>query len=1087
MSATASATAENETNGKRVSLRLPGLPASPGSLSMPLQTVPADKINAQIAATIKRSYPSSHFSKGLYLKKHGQKDEALLEFIKAVQENPREVRAFFEQAKLFEELGKPKLARSALEQALSINPSYADARSKLMTLYFSQGDFLAAAGQLGKMVEGPKVQVKTKSKPTLKQTPPPPSTSLPGLMQMTHGFLPEPPVPPPTLEPPQTVQADSSPSPSPVQEPAMIPGLPAALSAINVPPAETAAVTPAPSTAAVSNPQKGSFWDRLPALPMPSLTNSVAKALGSIHFSMPAIGFKREEKTQGGDPEVLKLLRERNKGETLQTETKIKTGEDKDKPVAIEPDVVKVALADKTNDGTTNPAPAQDLNKLLASMGVKNEIKMPVAPTARTKDMSGQLQKIADYNKNTLFEKKSLWESFCEQAGAVIPQWSKISIPFLSSSAKNEKDGESEPKTPEEIDKIAVRHDKPAVMEVSPGIIAPPEPEKMAEAQPLPLPVEINNILANFGTPEAIEKAAARRAFEEPLKASDKAPPDAPSPQDLNDVLAKFDSSTSNSATLPAPSDASSLTVQNAVLPTPTNHLATAMNLTEPKTPTKLPETSPKDVPQAKPVALLPNLNALPALPKVQQKEQHRGFGFSLPNPFRVFSQRDHLVPEPQLAIKTFAQTNPTPAPIPSKIDESLSLPQPVNSLATNINPDAPVPKDVRDVLNKMNRRNPLPALDSGIDDGRGDLPEPQKLMALNVSGKLPELPQQNSETERIQTIPQPSQLASPDQGQIPKLVSPKPVNTDRGGFSLPALFRGIFPSQASDQTSPQPLNHTADFRTRVEGPGPIPVNIAEAGKNLPQPVSLGNDAAGIGPVVDAPGPIPAAVQFIMESIDSLVKPTNPPEQLTAHAQPISGPPNPASLDQTPAVLTAPRFDEMPKAELNPPQGNTYKYLKPSLDPRAQYFDTTQRRTIQPVEQSKLVEREKPKLPEDDYTKRMKYLLENGTVNLKPGEGFMFSEETGEGTLYMEGKDTIRRKIAEPKNHDAVVRARRPDIIKPRDLQYELALLGKILGPAKQTGPKVGDQKAVQSGPTIDSLLNQSQGFWSWLQDSFKK
>lgn len=95
--------------------------------------------------------PSLHFRKGMFLRKRGNKDAALIEFLKAVEENPHQTRAYYEQALIFKEKGYPKLAQSALEQALAVDPHCSDARMLLATIFFESGNLSHAASELGHM------------------------------------------------------------------------------------------------------------------------------------------------------------------------------------------------------------------------------------------------------------------------------------------------------------------------------------------------------------------------------------------------------------------------------------------------------------------------------------------------------------------------------------------------------------------------------------------------------------------------------------------------------------------------------------------------------------------------------------------------------------------------------------------------------------------------------------------------------------------------------------------------------------------------------------------------------------------------
>lgn len=123
----------------------------------------------------------------------------------------------------------------------------------------------------------------------------------------------------------------------------------------------------------------------------------------------------------------------------------------------------------------------------------------------------------------------------------------------------------------------------------------------------------------------------------------------------------------------------------------------------------------------------------------------------------------------------------------------------------------------------------------------------------------------------------------------------------------------------------------------------------------------------------------------------------------------------------------------------------------------------------------------------DPWVTRMKYLAEHGTASLGPGEAFMFSEETGEGVMFLPGGKTIRRSIAAARDAEEVARARRPDILGPGELQYNLSLLGKILPRRDETEKKPeGSADQPFTGLSVDDLMNKSQGLWGWVKDVLK-
>jgi hypothetical protein len=133
--------------------------------------------------------------------------------------------------------------------------------------------------------------------------------------------------------------------------------------------------------------------------------------------------------------------------------------------------------------------------------------------------------------------------------------------------------------------------------------------------------------------------------------------------------------------------------------------------------------------------------------------------------------------------------------------------------------------------------------------------------------------------------------------------------------------------------------------------------------------------------------------------------------------------------------------------------------------------------------------------PTDQWTKRLKYLAENGTGDLAQGEAFMYSEETGEATLFLPDGRRIRRTIATARDNHEVVAERRPELLKPQDGIINLALLGKLLPTQSAPKPKpvplaesVLTQAAKDSANTqsatfnADNLMGRSDGFWGWIK-----
>ncbi len=147
--------AEPESKPKRsLAMTLPLAPA-PHPVAHPIaRHKPLSQ--AMLRKKAAAAYPSTHFDKGQYYKSKGDVNAALIEFLKASQENPRLVRAFYEQALIFRQKHYLKLAESSLEQALAVKPDYQDARILLATIRIDQGDVGAAMKELSRSL-GPQV------------------------------------------------------------------------------------------------------------------------------------------------------------------------------------------------------------------------------------------------------------------------------------------------------------------------------------------------------------------------------------------------------------------------------------------------------------------------------------------------------------------------------------------------------------------------------------------------------------------------------------------------------------------------------------------------------------------------------------------------------------------------------------------------------------------------------------------------------------------------------------------------------------------------------------------------------------------
>ncbi len=117
------------------------------SMSTPVST-PAPAVVPGLKPTTSSITLSKHFDQGLVYKKSGDVNRALIEFLQAIKENPRCIRAFYEQALIFRSKGYPKLAESSLCQALAVDPSFREARILLATVRLEAGNTGGAAQEL---------------------------------------------------------------------------------------------------------------------------------------------------------------------------------------------------------------------------------------------------------------------------------------------------------------------------------------------------------------------------------------------------------------------------------------------------------------------------------------------------------------------------------------------------------------------------------------------------------------------------------------------------------------------------------------------------------------------------------------------------------------------------------------------------------------------------------------------------------------------------------------------------------------------------------------------------------------------------
>ncbi len=133
-----------------------------------------------------------------------------------------------------------------------------------------------------------------------------------------------------------------------------------------------------------------------------------------------------------------------------------------------------------------------------------------------------------------------------------------------------------------------------------------------------------------------------------------------------------------------------------------------------------------------------------------------------------------------------------------------------------------------------------------------------------------------------------------------------------------------------------------------------------------------------------------------------------------------------------------------------------------------------------------------PQVPDDEWTKRLRYLNEHGTSTLKKGEAFMFYEDTGEAVLFLSDGQRIRRMIAAPIDSQEIMKSRRPDVLQPKQLFFNTSLLGTMVGsppPPELVRPQdpTTNLAPVELPPEppgfkIEQMMDNPTGFMNWVK-----
>lgn len=520
--------------------------------------------------------------------------------------------------------------------------------------------------------------------------------------------------------------------------------------------------------------------------------------------------------------------------------------------------------------------------------------------------------------------------------------------------------------------------------------------------------------------------------------------------------------------------------------------------------------------------------------------------------PLPVFKPMEESISLPSAVPTAISTSTEPPAPVPPPVAPAASTsgtpllpPQAVAALNTLIG--TPPPPAAQPAPPPMSTPS-MPTPETGLDSVLAMLPKDIAATVQRVLGpQVVDIAPAQSEAPTIQPIVGPSaprEVAPPSpvaaviqnvyENLVGAQVRSQPAPFVPTPLPQPQQTAAAAPAPApavAPLPTPSPIMPTAralDSTGAAGTPMPPAATIAIATPN-PQPFPMARSASSPAPAPAMPVPRAVGTPYVVPNADAVrVSSTqmdmsplsqtgaNPAHYVGATAGlaeiASSGALAPAApvhvgADAV-AVANAPAPMRMSQAI---PQGFTpltspvaqrlsnqgFKFVVPSLTQNQQYVYSTiknapairARAAAAAAATAKAAAPPKPATPPDDqFAKRMKYLMEHGTGQLGPGEAFMFSEETGEGVLFLPGGSSVRRKIANPRDAEEVARERRPDILAPQgELQYNLSLLGKIIKPQQDQKhlPKPPDS-ATAPPITVDDLLGKDEGFFGWFRNVFK-
>lgn len=1135
---------------------------------------PTTRLSRRTTGNLARStYPRTHYQRGMYFRQKGEIDSALIEFLKATQENPHLVRAFYEQALIFRERGYSKLAESSLEQALAVDPAYQKARVLLATLRLEQGNIGGAVTELSRSL-GIEDSKPASTDPAGRQEsdrqsePAQPESGLPApaapsLLQVLHSLLPLPPQQEPA---PEVVPAeDQAPGSEQVEYPsgqaapqdrqagpaAEQPGdtrfsLDAILKGIpGIDPQATPGGTggkqeqsgeglrPAPGSDETSTSIPGGI------APGRAATERIGAA-GGASYALPTPAAKTSQGFQFHLPNLLSFLKAAQqaadqwmpKPPRAETATSIASRQE---AIINEPTAARIEEgADRLPD-SISPAPKPDAEP------PSNTVKLEQQPDSLEPhpDRPGKIESAVPETADPPVPNREQ----VQESAASEPE----PVQIKQAREHQEKVSTAMPESTALLDRFNQEQAAPAsTAQPEPIKIKPPyhRQEKLASAalksaNPLPKPNLQNQPGNGAKSPKEIffgffihpRQQGADGDDSEPIQMVVRQPPALLAAQQ---AVSKFNSPVDAMQRPASEFNASVVTMKRPgaepglLTPLPRRQAPPAMlgNAPHPASrtaPTLLAMLPPAPIPRP-----TTDTSVVITAPRPSRPESSRpAVSNSMPMPLASAVQVAAFGPAPpaQANYRRPQASAPLPAPFSFLVSLPGSPPPPNPTPAQrDLHPSITSPAPI-----KVSGQSPPPAVGPSPTARPAQAPliipapQPSRIAdsapaPLAVTAQVGPATQQivqaiassaNALLDQVTRAAQPlSQVGQETQNQPPPPPLPRLKGQAPGTAKTiprPQFTNPIATAQAQFQVQP------ADLQPPVNSAGqqsatPFQIATRPPAQSAAQPQPSQPLQAATAYL--APPAVPAQVQAPADSLPPqpagpVQTAASPQTVMTAPPQPVAQPPYATAYLAPPAVpvqtqvQTPSRSQPAPSPQPPPQKTQGWQgFIAPNLPSALMpWLSAAKAPQVPPGnanQQPRVSAGRAPKSPqqpgpaEDPWTKRLRYLAEHGTASLKPGEAFMFSEETGEAVLFMPKGEPIRRQVAAPQDAEEVARTRRPDILVPQELQYNLSLLGKLL-------PKQSDNHAQQSAPAdqlanfnVNEILKRSNSFWDWLKQSVK-